>query len=207
MSVIFISNVTNNDYINFKVLDDQEGLPFPLYLNTHWKLLIVTSLLITTIQGVRLRKIIMSYINSPEAGLGPINYLIWVDQINGILPVFYITMRIVFILSPISGNELFGPFACKLAEFVAAVFIGGSCYWNCSIAVFRVLFVRAQMWLTKTVGIKTMLVAMLLFGFGLILTFAFLTITHDRTGVLRKMCFYQSSADLDIMEAYEVYSQ
>ena len=75
------------------------------------------------------------------------------------------------------------------------------------IAVFRVLFVRAQMWLTKTVGIKTMLVAMLLFGFGLILTFAFLTITHDRTGVLRKMCFYQSSADLDIMEAYEVYSQ
>ena len=176
------SNVTNHHFINFTLLNDQEGQPFPLYLKAHWKILIVMSLLLIIIQGARLRKVIISYINSPEAGLGPINNLIWVDQIFGIL----------------------GPAACTITEFVAAAFIGGSLYWNFSIAIFRVLFIRAQTWLTETVGIKTMLMGLLLSGFGLIFTFAFLTIAHDRTSTVRKMCFHLSSVDLEIMDAYMV---
>ena len=113
-------------------------------------------------------------------------------------------MRIIFILSPIPINELLGSAACKITEFVAAAFIGGSLYWNCSIALFRVLYIRAQTWLIETVGIKTLLMALLLFGFGLIFTFAFLTIAHDRTSTVRKMCFHLSSVDLEIMDAYVV---
>ena len=204
MILMFTSNVTNHHFINFTLLNDQEGQPFPLYLKAHWKILIVMSLLLIIIQGARLRKVIISYINSPEAGLGPINNLIWVDQIFGILQLFYITMRIIFILSPIPINELLGPAACTITEFVAAAFIGGSLYWNFSIAIFRVLFIRAQTWLTETVGIKTMLMGLLLSGFGLIFTFAFLTIAHDRTSTVRKMCFHLSSVDLEIMDAYMV---
>ena len=204
MSLQIIINETNKEFINFTILNDQEGLPFPLYLNNHWKIVIVASLLIIIIQGTRLRKVIISYIKSPEAKLGPINYLILVDQINGIPPAFVIIMRIVFILSPISGFDLLGPFACALTEFVAAVYLGAALYWNCSIAVFRVLFIKAQKWLNKTVGIKTMLVTMLLFGFVLIFTFALLTVTYDKTSSIKKMCFHLSEADMEIMEAYKV---
>ena len=207
MILMLTSNVTNHHFINFTLLNDQEGQPFPLYLKAHWKILIVMSLLLIIIQGARLRKVIISYINSPEAGLGPINNLIWVDQIFGILPVFNIAVKIIFILSPIPISELLVPFACTITEFIAAVFIGGSFHWNFSIAVFRVLFVRAQTGLTKTVGIKTMLVGLLVFGSCLIFTFAFLTIAHDRTSSMKKMCFHLSSADLEIMEAYKVFSK
>jgi hypothetical protein len=40
--------------------------------------------LATLVQGSRLRLVIISYINSPESNLGPINRLIWIDQINGV---------------------------------------------------------------------------------------------------------------------------
>ena len=204
MSVLIKSSMTNNDIINFTLLNDQDGLPFPLNLAIHWKLLVAASLLTILIQGARLRKVIISFINSPEARLGPINYLIWIDQLNGILLAFVIIMRIVFILSPISGNILLGPFACTLTEFVAAVYLGGSCYWNFSIAVFRVLFIKAQTWLTQIIGIKTLLMAMLVLGFVLILTFASLLIAYDSVSSVRKMCFHHYVADLEIVEAYQV---
>ena len=204
MSILMMTNTTTKDFISFDLPNSPKGLPFPMHLQIHWKLLIATSLLITLVQGARLRKVIFSFINSPEAGLGPINYLIWVDQVNRILPVFYISMRIFFILSPISINQILGPFACTLTEFVAATYLFGSCYWNCSIAVFRVLFTKAQTWLTRTVGIRSMLVGMLVTGFGAILTGAFLSISYDNHSALRKMCSHHSTEYLEIKEAYMV---
>ena len=70
MSSIIIMTVIQNDSIfvtSFCPLSDQDGLPFPLYLDLIWRILIVLSLLLTLIRGTRLRWIIIRYINSPES--------------------------------------------------------------------------------------------------------------------------------------------
>jgi len=57
-------------------------LPFPLNLDPIWKCAFAISLLATLIEGTKLRRLIILFINSPESNVGPINYLIWVDQVS-----------------------------------------------------------------------------------------------------------------------------
>jgi hypothetical protein len=57
------------------------SLPFPLNLHPFWKSVLTTSLLATLIEGTRLRKLIIRFLNSPETNVRAINYLIWVDQV------------------------------------------------------------------------------------------------------------------------------
>ena len=37
--------------------------------------------------GMTLRFIILAYLAKPETNLGPINSLLWIDQVNGLLQV------------------------------------------------------------------------------------------------------------------------
>ena len=121
----FSTNLSiNGGIVNFSQLSDSDGLPFPLYLHPVWRFVLAISLLIVLNQGTRLRAIIISYITSPETKIGPINYLIWVDELNGILLGLSIAIRIGFLLSPYPVGSLLGNDFCKFAEFTASVYIG-----------------------------------------------------------------------------------
>ena len=85
---------------------DSDGLPFPLYVNGYWKATISIVLLFTLIEGTRLRIVILSYLSSPETKLGSVNYLIWIDQINGFFLGYTIIARIMFIVSPYPASDL-----------------------------------------------------------------------------------------------------
>jgi hypothetical protein len=87
MSLLLLDFAQSNisKIIKFSPLSNDDGLPFPLYLHTAWKIILVLSLLFTFIEGLRLRKVIVSFVVSPESKLGPINYVILVDEINGLL--------------------------------------------------------------------------------------------------------------------------
>ena len=98
MSKILMSSNQNFSYSNiltFNPLDAEEGLPFPLYLDESWKWLITISLIFTIMEGTRLRIVVIKYLNSPEAKLGPINYLITIDQ------VLILTLYLMFIVSSV----------------------------------------------------------------------------------------------------------
>ena len=52
------------ELLRFRESVDSEGLPFPLYLDIKWKLLITFVLSLALIFGIRLRLIIVSYLRS-----------------------------------------------------------------------------------------------------------------------------------------------
>ena len=194
----------SSTYTIFKTLSDEDGLPFPLYLKFYVRVGLALSLVFTLVQGARLRKVIISYIKSPETKLGPINYLILVDQINGLFLATSIIMRTVFIISPVPMSTVFGNNVCNLANFVGAVYIGSACIWSCYISLFRVLFINAQNWLKNKIGVNRLLYILLVTGYAQILTFATLFLLFDTENSTMKMCSHLSDADLKIIDAYQV---
>ena len=70
--------------ISFQPFLDELGLPFPLSCSAAIRYSIVAIYVLILVQGTRLRKVIVSYMMSAEANLGPINVLIWLDQLNGV---------------------------------------------------------------------------------------------------------------------------
>ena len=146
-------------FVLFKYL-----LKIILYLGS-WKIIQIWNLILilklkwffTLIYGAKLRLKIISYILSPETKLGPINYLILMDQLNGILLATSIVIRIVFIISSTPLTSLFGKQFCKFSNLIGALYIGGSYGWSCFIAVYRVLYIKFQNWMKTQIGVLNLL--------------------------------------------------
>ena len=75
----------NQTYASINFLDSTKRLPFPLNLNFHSRIFIALFFIIVLTIGIYLRKTIFDYLKSPETKLGPINFLIWIDQVWTIL--------------------------------------------------------------------------------------------------------------------------
>ena len=193
-----------NRSVIFSPLPDDVGLPFPLYLNAYWRYLLAASLVIILIQGAKLRKIIISFICSPETKVGPINTLILMDQINGLVLAAGIVMRVTFILSPVPMSTVVGTWICWLANFTGNVYIAGSYIWGCYIALFRVLYIKAQDWLKNKIGIGNLLLKMLIAGIFQVLLFSISLAITDNENSTKKMCAHLSDVDLDILDGYKV---
>ena len=206
MSVLFLEfqKCNASAQINFSPFSDQDGLPFPLYLHPIWKIIFSLTLLFTLIEGTRLRKIIIDFISSPESKLGPINYLIWVDQINSFFLGINLLFRVVFFLSPEPIGILIGREVCDFTEFSILIYLAGSSIWGSYIALFRVMFIRAQTWLTNSIGIKNLLWLLLSIGTGQIFYFAIVTLFVDEESYAKKVCHHLSFDDVIIMQEYRV---
>ena len=206
-STIFINyevRYSNQTFIHFFPLADFDGLPFPLDLPLFWKIILAFSLLFVLIKGAKLRLTIVSYLKSPETKLGPINYLILIDQINGLFLAVNIIVRIGFILSPEPISEVLGIKFCYFANFSGAVYIGGGCIWSCYISLFRVLFIKGQSCWKKIISVKNLLRFLITVGGIQIIAFAVLFLLFDEKNSTMKMCTHSSNMDIDILEAFKV---
>jgi hypothetical protein len=198
------TNSSAENVVNFDLLDDPYGLPFPLNLPITWKLILSSSLLLILIQGTRMRFGIFRYINSPESALGPINYLIWIDEINGVFLGISIAIRIMFILSPYPIGQLIGSDFCLVTEYVATSYIIGMTTWGCYIAFFRVLFIKAHTWLKNGIGVVNLLWLLLTIGVLQTILIGIITVYADDESIVKRFCNHLSIIDIKIMEDYQV---
>jgi hypothetical protein len=190
--------------VNFTILSESEGLPFPLYLHLVWRVLLVLSLLFTLIEGIQLRKVIVDFAISPESKLGPINYVILIDQVNSLFLGMSIIFQITANICPVPLSVLMGNEFCNFVHFIGAIYLGGSSIWGCFIALFRVLFIKAQNWLTCSVGVNRLLIAMLTLGALQIFLFAGVSFQIDGESLTKKLCSHLSFIDMAIIQDYEV---
>ena len=178
-------------------------LPFPMNLSMEWRTIIAISLLINLIEGTRLRIIIFQFMKSPDSYLGPINYLIWMDQINGVALALTILSHIISLILPSSTSSLLGETFCNSILYLSGHYIIGSYTWGCCIAFFRVLFVSGQTWLKKTIGIRNMLHVMLIYGSLVVIILSIMLYLSDSTSTYR-MCSYISTESSTIVAEYMV---
>ncbi len=199
---LFISN-NKTDLIFFKPLSDFEGLPYPLYLACQWKNLITILQVAALASGLKLHWIIFKCLKSPESN-GPLNRLIWMDQINGLFLGAVLAIKIFAMNSPNSLNELLGEEFCQFFDLMGTLNAVGSVTWTCFIAFFRIGYIKAQNWIKANVGEMTLL--NLLLGLGVILNFglALLLVTFDSHSSGKKICKHLSGQDIKIIQQYEV---
>ena len=89
-------------------------------------------------------KMFIHFCEQPFSRLGPINTLIWMDQINGILLAYSIISRIFFIVSSVPFSSMLGVPFCTFSRSMAYAYITGSFVWSCFIAIYRVLYIKAH---------------------------------------------------------------
>ena len=134
----FESNSTfATDQIEFKFFEEKDRLPFPLNLSLPLKILITLCLCANQIFGTYFRAIIFAYLKAPETKLGPINKLIWIDQVNGIFFGISTTFVIALLVLPFNLNDMFGHSLCDWLILPGSFYISGSVVWSCFIAFYR----------------------------------------------------------------------
>ena len=112
---LFVTFQNSSNTIQFKPFDQFENEPFPLYLSFGTQLVLTLLLTLSLWFGMTLRAVIINYLRSPDTN-GPVNYLIWIDQLNGILLGIVILVKILAINSPVPLSLIFGESFCEWVD-------------------------------------------------------------------------------------------
>jgi hypothetical protein len=204
MEMVEMYNYEQENSLDFTVFSDERHLPFPLNLNIYFRSLISVLLALIVIEGIRLRLKIVSYLRNPETKFNAVNILFCLDQMNGIFLVLVLVGSISFILLTTPVSELLGPFACSCFEFIAGLYISGTIVWRFSIAVLRVLFIKAQGWLTRKMGANNLLAIMIIIGFANMIALGIFMVTSDSYSYSKKICYRWSDVSQKVISASQV---
>jgi len=186
------------------VFSGESFLPFPQNLNVWWRSLISIMLVGILVKGLGLRLKIYSYIQNSETKLNAVNVLFFLDQLNGVFLAIVLAARISFSLLTIPASELMGPLACSCYEFITGMYISGSFVWRFNIAVIRVLYIKAQNWLTMKMGVNKLLAIMIITGLGKMILLSIFMVTSDSYSYAKKSCYRWSDEAQKIIGAYQV---
>jgi hypothetical protein len=186
----------------FEFVDE---LPFPLNASYSTRIVSGLSMVAIILSGLWLKKIIAQYLRSPDTKMNPINSLIWMDQLNSIcFGTFNLTFgAFAFLLhSPI--RDVLGESFCDWIPLLGCLSNIGSVIWSCLLAVYRIVYIKAQNWVNYKAKQKRLLIIFL--AFGLILQFStscFVFVMDDET-VMAKICSHHTEEDIEIMRNYKV---
>jgi hypothetical protein len=89
-----------------------QDLPFPLNLSSIETFWLTVSLFLIICFGLVLRGIVLAYLCEPEIHIGPINSLLWIDQLNGLVQVGVILAIIIGINVQNPLKDIFGDNFC-----------------------------------------------------------------------------------------------
>ena len=194
----------NNATIHFQPFSHQNGLPFPLYLPSEIKHIICILLVLTLCYGIKFRCIIFSFLRAASTKMGPINYLIWIDQINGIFLGFNILAKIFSIAAPVPLAEILGSNFCEWIDLPGCFYIIGSYLWSSFIAIYRILYLKGSHYVKNVIGERNLLNIMLIYGFTVQIIPTFWLAVFDFRSSSEKLCSHHTTEEIIIFQMYQV---
>ena len=201
------SHPQHHGYLKFTFDFDDDVLPFPLNLNMFWRCLISAFLAAIFVLGVRFRLKIISFIRDPETKLNETNILFCLDQVNGLFVAIMLVCSISFTMITVPVAEVVDPSVCNVYATGRALYISGTIIWRCCIAIYRAMYLKAQMWLTEKFGTKKLLYLMIVVGLALMAGFSSVSVSSDRYSYSKRMCNHWSKEALDVYNSYQVPSR
>jgi len=181
-----------------------DSLPFPLNLTFKWRLLISAVLVAIFARGVHLRMKIISYIRCPETKMNETNILFCLDQADGLFLAINLACGIIFTMMTLPISSLVDLNVCYLNGVSQGLYFSGTFVWRFWIAILRALYIKANLWLIRKIGVRNLLVVMVLIGQVFMLSFCFLAITSDKYSYSKRICYRWSDEALDIIRSYQV---
>ena len=194
----------NKETIQFQPFSYKDGLPFPLNLPLAIKYVICLLQVLTLCYGIILRATIFSFLRAPSTKMGPINYLIWVDQINGIFLGLNIVTKILAIAIPFPLAEVFGSTFCEWIDFLGCFYVTGSYTWSTFTALYRILYLKASHFVKNIIGERTLLNLMLVYGFISQTVIAIWFTIFDFRSNTEKLCGHHTTEEIIIIQTYKV---
>ena len=111
--------------LSLKFMETIESRPFPMNLGSLLKSLISMTLLLVLFFGLKLRLKIFKYLASDEAKMKPINVLICIDQLNGLLQGISIIFKVVAFNLEIPLSNVLGATFCEWVDLPASFYLIG----------------------------------------------------------------------------------
>ncbi len=183
----------------------KEDFPFPLSMQYPVRLTFGIAILLIVFGGLSLRRMIFKYLGSPDAKLNHINSLIWIDQLCGLVSG---TLNLIYgsstLILPMSLRSILGSQFCNWIPFGPCINLTGSIIWSTIIAVYRILYIKAQQWVKYKVGEELLLKIMIFLGVFLQLALSVVIFYFDDESLVGKLCNHFSSDDLEIFQKYRV---
>jgi hypothetical protein len=84
------------------------------------------------------------------------------------------------------------------------MYLIGATVWSSLIAVYRILFIKAQKWVQNQFGDKTFLRLIFISGLAQSFAFSYLLAFFDYEGVNIKLCTHLNSEGIDILQNLKV---
>jgi len=103
-----------------------ENLPFPMNLDRLYKFFISLTFMLVLGFGVRYRIKIFKYLTSDEVKLGPINVLIWLDQLNGLLLGLSILLKVLMMNLDSPLSDWVGSGFCEWIDLPGSIYLVGN---------------------------------------------------------------------------------
>jgi hypothetical protein len=82
----------------------------------------------------------------------------------------------------------------------------GNISWSCLIAIYRVLYLKAQTWVKFQIGENRLLLLFIILGLSVTLSFGFLLVVIDEESITLKFCNHHDYTYLDILNYHKVCS-
>ena len=194
-----------NSSVSTTLFSYYEDYPFPLNIPYTLRFICGFYLIMIVIGGLACRKMILQYLQAPETKSNPINYLIWMDQLNGILfGTFNLVYGAAVFMLPMSPYSIFGQQFCDWIPLAPCISLTGYMIWSCLLAVYRILYIKAQNWVKYVIGERRLLVVCITVGLSLQLCLSLGIFYFDDESLVAKVCSHYSAEDLQILHLYKV---
>ena len=151
---------------------------------------------------------IMQYLQAAETRSNPINSLIWIDQLNGIVfGTFNLVYGTVGLVLPMSLRSQFGQQFCDWIPLAGCINLTGYIIWSALIAIYRILYIKAQNWVKYGVGERRLLCICITAGVSLQLFLSIGIFYFDDESLVGKVCSHYSAEDLQVLQLYKVTNE
>ena len=125
--VFITENVDKSTLIlNLHFTQEIENLPFPMNLDRLHKMLITLTFMLVLVFGVKLRVRVFKYLTSDEVKMGPINVLIWLDQLNGLLLGLSILLKVLMMNLDSPLSDWVGSGFCEWIDLPGSIYLVGN---------------------------------------------------------------------------------
>jgi len=176
-----------------------DELPFPLTESRYFQLAILILMLVIFCYGLKLRMLIIRYLMSPECK-GPINALIWADQMNGTFLGIGILLKMAFLLHPVPLAKVLGDGFCNWAGVPISLYVTGAGSWSCAIAALRVAIIKGCPLFKEETMVRILYTTSLSIHLGCGIMMA----KYGEITAPVKLCFHYTDYENEIMELYKV---
>ena len=133
------------------------------------------------------------------------NILQYWYQLSGIIfGTFNLSFASTVLILKVSLKSLFGSSFCNVVPLAGCINLTGYIIWSSLVAIYRILYIKAQNWVKYRVGERRLLRYFIVLGLLLQTVLSIVIYYFDDESLVSKACNHFSAEDVEILQQYHV---